>query len=89
MFFLKIKQQFNVQFTYLLSPYKTINMKKGLAFVLAVLGAVALIFGVYTLFSGGATGSQGWIATILGGVFFTSGIGLMKTTKGQSAENNS
>lgn len=59
-------------------------MKKFLALFLTLIGAGGLVFGVVTLFNGGATNSNAWIGVILGGIFFSSGIGLFKTTKSQA-----
>lgn len=56
-------------------------MKKGLAFTLVVLGALALIFGVVMMFTGKVMEAYTWITSVLGVVFFTSGIGLLKNTK--------
>ena len=53
-------------------------MKKGLSIGMVVLGGGALIYGVISMFSGGFTESVTWITAILGGIFFSSGIGLLK-----------
>ena len=60
--------------------------KKGLAIILTLLGIGGLVFGVITIFNVGLTNSNPWIGVILGAVFFTAGIGLLKTTSdGQGA----
>lgn len=60
-------------------------MKKPLALILVILGIAGLIYGVYMLFSGDVANSMAWVGTILGGIFFSAGIGLMKTTKETTA----
>ena len=55
-------------------------MKKSLAMVLTILGIGGLIYGVIMLFKGNIGDSNAWIAAVLGLVFFSSGIGLMKST---------
>jgi len=59
-------------------------MKKGLAFTLTILGSLGLIFGVIMIFTGNVMQSTSWIAAVLGIIFFTSGIGLMKSTSSSS-----
>ena len=63
-------------------------MKKGLGFTFTILGAIALIYGIVIVFKGGMTDSNSWIAMILGAIFFTSGIGLLKSTSGGETQNN-
>jgi len=58
-------------------------MKKNLAAILTVLGAIGLIMGTIMVFTGGVAQSVAWIGIVLGVIFFSSGIGLLKTTKGQ------
>ena len=60
-------------------------MKKTLALVFTVLGAIGLIAGIVMMFTGQLTQSTTWIAAVLGIIFFSSGIGLLKTTKGGTA----
>ncbi len=55
-------------------------MKKSLALVFTLLGAAGLIYGVVTLFNGGISNSNAWIGVILGLIFFSSGMGLLKST---------
>ena len=57
-------------------------MKKGLALIMVIVGGAALVYGVIAMFTGKATDSHTWIATILGLVFFSSGMGLLKNTEG-------
>ena len=59
-------------------------MKQGLGLGLVILGVIGLIYGVYMLFSGGVTDNMSWVAAVLGIIFFSAGIGLMKTTKDTS-----
>ena len=61
-------------------------MKKNLALVFTILGAIGLIFGVVMLLTGEITESRSWIGAILGIIFFTSGMGLMRSTGGTSQE---
>ena len=58
-------------------------MKKSLAFVLTILGLIGLVYGVIMIFKGNIMESNAWIGAVLGLIFFTSGIGLMKSTGGQ------
>lgn len=62
-----------------------LDMKKNLGVVLTAIGGVGLTIGIIMLFTGEVTESTPWIAVILGGIFFSSGIGLLKSTKGQDA----
>lgn len=56
--------------------------KKLLGTTLTVLGIIGLIVGVFGLFSDGATlGINAYASSILGLIFFSSGISLMKTVK--------
>lgn len=55
-------------------------MKKTLSLVLTIIGMAGLVFGVIMLFKGNIMESNAWIGAILGVIFFTSGIGLMKST---------
>lgn len=60
-------------------------MKKGLALGIIILGMVGLVYGVVTLFNGGVGQSLAWVGTVLGLVFFSSGMGLMKSTDTSSS----
>ena len=62
-------------------------MKKTLSLIMTVIGAAGLIFGVIMLFKGNVADSNSWIAAVLGLVFFTSGIGLMKSA-GSSSDSD-
>ncbi len=55
-------------------------MKKVLAFILAIVGVAGLIYGVVMVFNGEVAQPMPWIGIVLGGIFFSSGIGLLKTT---------
>lgn len=58
------------------------EVKKLLGTTLTVLGIIGLIVSVFGLFSGGAIlGINAYAASILGLIFFSSGISLMKTVK--------
>lgn len=56
-------------------------MKKNVALFLTLLGAAGLIFGVVTIFKADPMEANAWIGIILGGIFFSSGISLLRTTK--------
>ena len=56
-------------------------MKKGMALVFTLLGAIGLIYGVFMLFNGRIGEPNAWIGAVLGVIFFTSGMGLMRNTK--------
>lgn len=58
------------------------TMNKTLGLVLTILGAGGLIYGIIMLFTGNLVEPQSWIAAILGAIFFSSGIGLMKNAGG-------
>ncbi|WP_052597936.1 hypothetical protein [Aureispira sp. CCB-QB1] len=60
-------------------------MKKSIAGILTGVGAIGLIIGVVMLFIGEFTEPSAWIGLILGIIFFSSGIGLLKTTRSTSA----
>lgn len=62
-------------------------MKKGIGLVMIVLGGCALVYGVIMLFNGNVIEPTTWIATILGGIFFSSGLGLLKSTGGGTNQN--
>ncbi|PHI18393.1 hypothetical protein CEQ90_18270 [Lewinellaceae bacterium SD302] len=57
------------------------DSKKIIGLILTLLGGAALVYGVMSLTGGEVANGQAWAATILGGIFFTSGIGLMKSVK--------
>ena len=58
------------------------DTKKMLGTVLTILGIVGLIAGVLGIFEGNQiAGLSSWAFAILGLVFFSAGIGLMKTVK--------
>jgi hypothetical protein len=54
-------------------------MIKGLALVLTLFGIVGLILGVMGIFGRNYTTFSPWALAILGVIFFTSGIGLLKS----------
>lgn len=56
--------------------------KKLLGLVFTLLGAIGLGVGVISLFNGGnAFGQNPWGVSIIGGVFFITGMGLMRTVR--------
>lgn len=57
------------------------NSKKIIGLILTIGGAGALTYGILTLFSGQFGNGAAWAAGILGLIFFSSGIGLMKSVK--------
>jgi hypothetical protein len=52
--------------------------------ILIVIGIAGLIIGVFGIFSKNLTNQSPWIFAILGFVFFTSGIGLLKSVGKQN-----
>ncbi|MEZ7496228.1 hypothetical protein QO206_12055 [Leeuwenhoekiella aequorea] len=56
-------------------------MIKILALVMVIGGAIALVVGVLGIFGSLSTGLSPWAMAILGGVFFLSGISLLKYRK--------
>ncbi|MGO4912184.1 MULTISPECIES: hypothetical protein [unclassified Leeuwenhoekiella] len=56
-------------------------MIKILALVMVIGGAIALVAGVLGIFGSISTGLSPWAMAILGGVFFLSGISLLKYRK--------
>jgi hypothetical protein len=59
-------------------------MIKGLAFTLTIAGIVGLIIGVLGIFGRDLIKVSPWALTILGVIFFSSGIGLLKQTTNKS-----
>ena len=59
--------------------------KKLIGIVLVIAGIVGLCYGVFSLTGGEVGNGQAWAATILGIIFFMSGIGLMKSVGGGSS----
>ena len=57
------------------------EVKKILALVFTLLGAVGLAFGVLTIFNSGqlALGQNAWGVAIVGGIFFITGMGLLRS----------
>ena len=53
-------------------------MIKGLALILTIAGIAGLILGVLGIFGGNLVALNPWALAILGLIFFTSGIGLLK-----------
>lgn len=54
-------------------------MIKGLGFLLTILGITGLILGIMGIFGRNYTGFSPWALAILGVIFFSGGIGLLKT----------
>lgn len=54
-------------------------MIKGLAFVLTIFGIAGLILGVLGIFGKNYVAYSPWALAILGLIFFSSGIGLLKS----------
>ena len=62
-----------------------LDVKQILGLVFTLAGAGALVYGVIKIFEGGeALNGGSWAAAILGVVFFSAGIGLMKASKSTS-----
>ncbi len=56
--------------------------KQLLGIVFTLVGAIALAVGVMSLFNKGmAFGQNPWGVSIIGGIFFITGMGLMRTVK--------
>lgn len=62
-------------------------MKKSLGLVFTILGTVGLVYGVIMLFKGNVMESNAWIGAVLGVIFFSSGIGLLKSTDSGQSES--
>lgn len=56
-------------------------MIKFLALVMVIGGAIALVLGIMGIFGSMSTGVSPWALAILGGIFFLSGISLLKYRK--------
>ncbi|HAX15062.1 MULTISPECIES: hypothetical protein [Leeuwenhoekiella] len=56
-------------------------MIKILALVMVIGGAIALVLGIMGIFGSMSTGVSPWALAILGGIFFLSGISLLKYRK--------
>lgn len=78
------REEFGIaEFTYL--PSKSRNMEKRiLGLILSVLGVIGLIYAGITFLNGGLAGRNLRViifAGVLGAIFFSAGIGLIKRTK--------
>jgi len=60
-------------------------MIKILSLILTVGGMIALILGVLGIFGNNIVSLSPWALTILGGVFFLSGVSMLKYRKDQPA----
>ncbi|MEH6657457.1 hypothetical protein [Leeuwenhoekiella marinoflava] len=56
-------------------------MIKILALVMVIGGAISLVIGIMGVFGSMSTGVSPWALAILGGIFFLSGISLLKYRK--------
>jgi len=56
-------------------------MIKILAIVMVIGGAISLVVGIMGIFGSMSTGVSPWALAILGGIFFLSGISLLKYRK--------
>ncbi|WP_203295974.1 hypothetical protein [Luteirhabdus pelagi] len=56
-------------------------MIKILGFVFTILGAIALVIGVLSVFGSMSAGISPWALIILGVIFFFAGIGILKRKK--------
>lgn len=61
-------------------------MIKVLALILAVGGMIALVLGVLGIFGNNMVALSPWALTILGGVFFISGVSMLKYRKDTPVE---
>lgn len=62
-------------------------MKKVMAGILTLLGAISLIIGVVGLFGQNVMQGNPWIYTILGAIFFLSGISLLRSVRSTEGPN--
>ncbi|MEH6407767.1 MAG: hypothetical protein V7767_10825 [Leeuwenhoekiella sp.] len=62
-------------------------MIKVLAIVLTIGGAISLVFGVLGIFGSFEAGMSPWALAILGGIFFLSGISLLKFRGSKDSSN--
>lgn len=70
--------------SYLIYHYLTnyhMDSKQILGLILTISGMAGLGYGVFSLFTGGVTNGLAWAAAILGLIFFSYGISLMRTVK--------
>lgn len=58
-----------------------------LALILTIGGMIALILGVLGIFGNNMVSLSPWALTILGGVFFISGVSMLKYRKDTPSEN--
>jgi hypothetical protein len=58
-------------------------MIRGLALILTLAGIVGLVIGVLGIFGRDLVKVSPWALTILGVIFFSSGMGLLKQTTGK------
>lgn len=63
-------------------------MIKILAIIMTIGGAIALILGVLGIFGNNMVSLSPWALTILGGVFFISGVSMLKYRKDKPAPSN-
>ena len=59
-------------------------MIKTLGVILTVVGILGLTFGVLGIFGSNIVALHPWAMAILGLIFFTSGVGLLKKSESQS-----
>lgn len=63
------------------------EVKKILGLILTLLGAVGLVLGLLRIFGGETLDGNSWVFAILGFVFFSAGIGLIKSVGGAGNAN--
>ncbi|WP_417610459.1 hypothetical protein [Owenweeksia hongkongensis] len=61
-----------------LVPYKLTNMIKALSLIFTILGAISLVVGIIGIFGQSLVNISPWALAIIGVIFFSSGIGLLK-----------
>ncbi len=61
-------------------------MIKILALILTIGGMIALVLGVLGIFGNNLVSLSPWALTILGGIFFLSGVSMLKYRKDQPKE---
>lgn len=70
-----------------MSHQYTIHMIKALAIVLVIAGIIGLVLGVLGIFGSNLVALSPWALAILGLIFFSLGIGLLKRTSGETGQN--
>jgi len=62
-------------------------MTKTIAVLLTLIGAVGLVLGIIGIFGSNLVSISPWALAIIGIIFFTAGIGILKRTSNQPKTN--